>query len=385
MTTERPGPVPLCDLQTQYRNLQPQIDAAVARVLASGQVILGPEVAALEREVAEYCGTAYAVGCASGTDSISLALHALGIGPGDEVILPPFTFFATAGCIVRAGARPVFADIDPETYNVDPDAVARAVTPRTRAILLVHLYGQCCDMEPLWRVAERHGIPIIEDAAQAFGSDYQGKRTGTLGGIACFSFYPTKTLGAFGDAGMAVTNDPEWAERMAMLRAHGMKPKYFHPIVGWNGRLDALHAATLRAKLQHVEHWITQRQDAARRYDAMIRDRGLDGFLMTPVRRPDRRHTFNYYVVRVADGQRDALVKHFQAERIGCEVYYPMPLHLQGCLTDLGYGVGDFPVSEAASQDVVALPMFPELTAVQQERVMDCVAAFARQSLRRAA
>jgi dTDP-4-amino-4,6-dideoxygalactose transaminase len=385
MTTERPGPVPLCDLQTQYRNLQPQIDAAVARVLASGQVILGPEVAALEREVAEYCGTAYAVGCASGTDSISLALHALGIGPGDEVILPPFTFFATAGCIVRAGARPVFADIDPETFNVDPAAVARAVTPRTRAILLVHLYGQCCDMEPLWRIAERHGIAIIEDAAQAFGSDYQGKRTGTLGGIACFSFYPSKTLGAFGDAGMAVTNDPEWAERMGMLRGHGMKPKYFHPVVGWNGRLDALHAATLRVKLLHVEGWIAQRQAAARRYDELIRDRGLEGFLTTPARRPDRRHTFNYYVVRVAGGQRDALVKHFQAERIGCEVYYPLPLHMQGCLRDLGYGVGDFPISEAASNEVVALPMYPELTAGQQDRVVDCVASFAHQPMRRAA
>jgi dTDP-4-amino-4,6-dideoxygalactose transaminase len=227
MPTERPGPIPLCDLQTQYRGLRPEVEAAVGRVLASGQAILGPEVAALEREVADYCGAAHAVGCASGTDAISLALHALGVGPGDEVILPPFTFFATAGCVVRAGARPVFADIDPETFNIDPAAVERAVTPRTKAIMPVHLYGQCCDMEPLWRTAERHGLPIIEDAAQAFGADYQGKRAGTLGAVACFSFYPTKNLGTYGDAGLVVTNDPEWADP-GLERPH-RRPARGHP------------------------------------------------------------------------------------------------------------------------------------------------------------
>jgi dTDP-4-amino-4,6-dideoxygalactose transaminase len=385
MPTERPGPIPLCDLQTQYRELRPEVEAAVGRVLASGQAILGPEVAALEREVADYCGAAHAIGCASGTDAISLALHALGVGPGDEVILPPFTFFATAGCVVRAGARPVFADIDPETFNIDPAAVERAISPRTKAIMPVHLYGQCCDMEPLWRSAERHGLPIIEDAAQAFGADYQGKRAGTLGAVACFSFYPTKNLGTYGDAGLVVTNDPEWADRMACLRVHGMKPKYFHPILGWNARIDALHAAILRVKLPHVERWVTMRQEAAGRYDELIADRGLDRFLTRPVQRPDRRHAFNQYVVRVAGGQRDALVRHFQAERIGCEVYYPLPLHLQGCLSDLGYREGSFPVSEVACREVIALPMFPELTAGQQGRVVDSIAAFARRQGRKAA
>ncbi len=385
MQSERPAAVPLCDLQAQYRELRPEIEAAVLRVLASGQAILGPEVAALEREVADYCGAAHAVGCGSGTDALSLALHGLGVGPGDEVILPPFTFFATAGSVVRTGARPVFADIGPETFNIDPAAVERAVTPRTKAVMPVHLYGQCCDMEALWRVAERHGLPIIEDAAQAFGSDYQGKRAGTLGAVACLSFYPTKNLGTYGDAGMVVTNDPEWADRMATLRVHGMKPKYHHPILGWNARIDALHAAILRVKLPHVEAWIGRRQAAAARYDDLIADRGLDGFLTRPVRRPDRRHTFNQYVCRVAGGRRDALVKHFQAEKIGCEVYYPVPLHLQGCLRHLGHRPGEFPVSEAACREVIALPIFPEITPAQQERVVDAVAAFARGQRRMAA
>ncbi len=385
MHTDPGGPVPLCDLQGQLRELRPAIEAAVGRVLASGQVILGPEVAGLEREIAEYCGAAYAVGCASGTDALSLALHAIGVGPGDEVILPPFTFFATAGCVLRTGATPVFADIDPETFNIGPAAVERAVTPRTKAVIPVHLYGQCADMEPLWRVAADHGLTIIEDAAQSLGADYQGKRCGTLGGLACFSFYPTKNLGTYGDAGMVVTNDPEWADTMACLRVHGMKPKYYHPLLGWNARLDALHAAILRVKLPHVERWIESRQAAARRYDELIADRGLDGFLTRPARRPDRRHVFNQYVVRVAGGQRDALVRHFQAERIGCEVYYPLSLHLQGCLSHLGYKAGDFPVSEAASRCVIALPMFPELSAGQQERVVNSIAAFVRQPSRRAA
>lgn len=378
-------PVPLCDLQTQYRALQPQIEAAVLRVLASGQAVLGPEVATLEREVAEYCGAAYAVGCGSGTDALSLALAALGVGPGDEIIMPPFTFFATAGSVVRLGARPVFADIDPESYNIDPAAVAKAITPRTKAILPVHLYGQCCDMDALWKVAANHGLPIIEDAAQAFGADYQGKRTGTLGAVACMSFYPTKNLGTYGDAGMVVTSDPEWADRMATLRVHGMKPKYHHPLLGWNARIDALHAAILRVKLPHVEAWIGQRQTAARRYDEIIAGRGLDGFLTLPARRPDRRHTFNQYVCRVAGGRRDSLIKHFQAAKVGCEVYYPVPLHLQGCLEFLGHRSGDFPVSEAACREVIALPIYPEITAAQQERVVETVATLAGAQMRRAA
>jgi dTDP-4-amino-4,6-dideoxygalactose transaminase len=248
--------VPLCDLQAQYRPLADQLQAATTRVLASGQVILGPEVQALEREVADYCGAGFAVGCGSGSDALLLALHALDVGPGDEVILPPFTFFATAGAVCRTGARPVFADIDEATYNLDPLQVENKITPRTRAILAVHLFGQCMEMDALWHIAERHNVPIIEDAAQAIGAAYQGKRTGTLGAIACFSFYPSKNLGAYGDAGMVVTSDPEWAARMACLRVHGMEPKYYHKYLGWNARLDALQAALLRVKLPYLDSWV---------------------------------------------------------------------------------------------------------------------------------
>jgi dTDP-4-amino-4,6-dideoxygalactose transaminase len=377
--------VPLCDLQAQYRELQPELEAALARVLASGQVILGPEVAALEAEVAHYCGVAHGVGCGSGTDALSLALHALELGPGDEVILPAFTFFATAGSVRRTGARPVFSDIDPVTYNMDPLQVENKITPRTRALLVVHLFGQCADMEPLWRIAERHNLILIEDAAQALGSEYQNKRAGSLGGLACLSFYPTKNLGAYGDAGMVVTNDPEWAQRMKCLRVHGMEPRYYHKYLGWNARLDGLHAAMLRVKLPHLERWIGNRQAVAARYDALIDEHHLSHFLERPVRRPHRRHTFNQYVVRVANGQRDALVRHLKAEHIGCEIYYPLALHQQECLRDLGYRAGDFPASEEAARQVLALPIYPELTVEQQRRVIQSCAAFLRQQVRRAA
>ncbi len=379
------GGIPLCDIRAQYRDLQPQLDAAVARVLASGQVILGPEVTAFEEEVARYCGVAHAIGCASGTDALLLALQTLDVGPGDEVILPPFTFFATAGMVCRLGARPVFADIDAATYNLDPLQVENKITPRTRAILPVHLFGQCADMEPLWHVAERHGLPIIEDAAQAFGAEYQGKRTGTLAWIACFSFYPSKNLGAYGDAGMVVTNDADWAARMACLRVHGMEPKYFHQYVGWNARLDAIQAALLRVKLPHVDRWAEARREAARRYDDLIEEHYLAEFLGRPVVRPQCRHVFNQYVVRVAGGQRDELLEYLRARHIGCDIYYPVPLHLQECMAYLGYHAGDFPASEEACQAVLALPMFPEITAEQQARVVQTCAAFLRQRARMAA
>jgi dTDP-4-amino-4,6-dideoxygalactose transaminase len=385
MTTTRTPAVPLCDLQAQYRDLRPQLEEAVHRVLASGHVILGPEVAALEDEVAHYCGTGYAVGCASGTDALLLALQALGVGPGDEVILPPFTFFASAGAVARCGARSVFADIDPATYNLDPLQVENKITPRTRAIMVVHLFGQCADMEPLWHVAERHNLPIVEDAAQAFGAEYQGKRAGTLGALGCFSFYPTKILGASGDAGMVVTNDPEWADRMAWLRVHGMRVKYEHQDLGWNARLDAVQAALLRVKLPHVENWIAARQAAAARYDGLIEREHLGHFLKRPTVRPHRRHAFNQYVLRVGDGQRDALLRHFKAEGIGHEVYYPIPLHRQECLLHLGYQEGDFPASEEACREVVALPLFPEITEDQQRRVVQSCAAFLRKRARMAA
>jgi dTDP-4-amino-4,6-dideoxygalactose transaminase len=377
--------VPLCDLQGQFEELRPQLEEAVHRVLSSGQVILGPEVASLEEEVARYCSTGYGVGCASGTDALLLALHALEIRPGDEVLVPPFTFFATAAAVCRLGARPVFVDIDPDTWNLDPLQVESKITARTRAIIPVHLFGQCVDMEPLWHISERHDLVIIEDAAQAFGAEYQGKRTGTLGALGCFSFYPSKNLGAYGDAGMVVTNDPEWAKRMACLRVHGMPIKYEHKYLGWNARLDAVQAAMLRVKLPHVDGWITARQAAARRYDALIDELHLTNFLRRPVVRPNRRHSFCQYVVRVAEDARDGLMRHLKKQGIGCEVYYPIPLHRQECLLYLGYQEGDFPASEEACRNVLALPMFPEMTADQQRQVIQACASYLRQRSRLAA
>jgi dTDP-4-amino-4,6-dideoxygalactose transaminase len=380
-----PG-VPLFDLQGQYAQLQPQLEAALLRVLASGQVILGPEVAALENEVALQCGASHGIGCGSGTEALSLALHGMDIGPGDEVILPTFTFFATAGSVVRTGAKPVFVDIDPVTYNLDPVDVAAKITPRTRAIMAVHLFGQAADMLPLWQLSAKHGIPIIEDAAQAQGARYMDRPVGSLGAISCFSFYPTKNLGAYGDAGMVVTSDPAWAERMRILRVHGMEPRYFHKYIGWNARIDAVQACMLRVKLPYLSQWIAQRQQAARRYDALIEQHKLEHMFIRPLRMPECDHTFNQYVVRVVDHQRDDMVAHLKTHRVGCEIYYPMPLHTQECLAYLGYREGDFPVAEAACQSVLALPIFPEITEAQQETVIrTCAAFYARGSNRAAA
>lgn len=377
--------VPLCDIQAQYRALQEPISEAVARVLASGQVILGPDVAALENEVAQYCGAGHGVGCASGSDALWLALEALQIGPGDEVIVPPFTFFATASAVCRAGATPVFADIDPVSFNLDPEQVACKITDRTRAIIPVHLFGQCAEMEPLWRIAGLHNLYLIEDAAQAIGAEYHGKRAGTLGAIACLSFYPSKNLGAMGDAGMTVTSDPELAARMRCLRTHGMEPKYHHKYIGWNARIDTVQAAILRVKLPHLDRWTAARQEVARRYDALIAEYRLEHFLQPPVELPERRHVYNQYVVRVSDGLRDAVVRHLRADKIGCEIYYPIPLHLQESLAYLGHQPGDFPVSEEAAGAVLAFPMFPEMTMEQQRRVVTSSADFLRQQVRRAA
>lgn len=377
--------IPLCDLQAQYRELEGQLVQAATRVLASGQVIGGPEVTALEEEVARYCGAGYGVGCSSGSDALLLALHALGVGPGDEVILPPFTFFASVGAVCRTGARPVFADIDPVSFNLDPLQVENKITPRTKAIMAVHLFGQCAEMEPLWQLAERNNLPIVEDAAQALGAEYFGKRTGTLGAIGCFSFYPSKNLGAFGDAGMVVTSDPDWAASMTCLRNHGMEPRYHHKLLGWNARVDSIQAALLRVKLPHLDRWTEARQAIAQRYDSLIEESHLGRFLTRPTSLRNRRHVFNQYVVRVARGQRDALVRHLRAERISCEIYYPIPLHLQECLRDLGYREGDFPASEEACRSVLALPIYPELSVDQQRRVIHTCANFVRGQSRLAA
>lgn len=385
--------VPLCDVQAQYRALEQEINEAALRVLASGQVILGPEVANFERELAEYCGVAFGIGCGSGTEAISLALHALDIGPGDEVIVPTYTFFATVGCVCRTGATPVFVDSDPATFNIDPLQIESRVTPRTRAIIPVHLFGQCADMAPIWRIAERHNLVVIEDAAQALGSEYQGKKAGSLGSLSCTSFYPSKNLGGFGDSGMVFTSDPDWAKKMACLRGHGMEPRYHHQYIGWNARIDAMQAALLRIKLPHLDRYLDGRGAAAKRYDALIEETHLGQFLQRPITRPHTasdgfrksRHTFNQYVVRVARGQRDNLVQYLKSEQIGCEIYYPIPLHLQTCLRHLGYRKGDFPAAEEAATCVLALPIFPEITEEQQARVIGACATFVRQGIRKAA
>jgi dTDP-4-amino-4,6-dideoxygalactose transaminase len=377
--------VPLCDIGARYRFLKPQIDAAVLRVLASGQAVLGPEVVAFEKEAAQFCGSDFAVGCGSGTDALVLALHALDIGPGDEVIIPPFTFFASAGAVCRVGATPVFADIDPLTFNIDPNQIEAKVTPRTKAVMPVHLFGQCCDMDAIWEVAEEHQLYVVEDAAQSFGSDYKGRRCGTLGVVAAMSFYPTKNLGAFGDAGLVTTNHPGIDKKLRALRVHGSEVKYYHKYVGYNMRLDPIHAAALRVQLPHVAGWLDARQEAARRYDRLIEASHLNGFMRRPVAKPDRRHTFNQYVVRVPATHRDKLVKHLKDNGVGVEVYYPLSLHEQECFKHLGYRTGDFPASEDAAATVLALPMFPEITEQQQGRVVDVCAAYLSQSLRKAA
>jgi dTDP-4-amino-4,6-dideoxygalactose transaminase len=377
-----PAPVPLCDILGQYQALQPEIDAAVLRVLASGQAILGPEVAAFEKETAEYCGAKYALGCGSGTDALLLALHALEIGPGDEVILPPFTFFATVGSVLRVGATPIFVDIDPLTYNIDPTLIEAKITPRTKAIMPVHLFGQCADMGPIQKIADENRVHLIEDAAQSFGSCYERRKCGTLGTISCFSYYPSKNIGTLGDAGAVTTNDEALHKKMAALRNHGSEVKYFHKYVGWNARIDAIHAAILRVKLPYIEGWVQGRRAAAKRYDALIEQFSLHGFFQRPFVKPYGRHTYNQYVVRVPAQHRDALVKHLKAENVGCEVYYPLSLHQQECVKHLGHHEGDFPTSEAAAKEVMALPMFPEITEAQQRRALEVCAAFVKRTMK---
>jgi dTDP-4-amino-4,6-dideoxygalactose transaminase len=377
--------VPLCDIQAQYRALKTEIDAAVLRVLGSGQAILGPEVAAFERETAAFCGAAHGVGCGSGTDALVLALRALDIGPGDEVIVPPFTFFATASAVVRIGAKPVFVDIDPITFNIDANQIEAKLTPRTRAIIPVHLFGQCCAMDPIWDLAEENQLYVVEDAAQSFGSEYKGRRCGTLGVVCCLSFYPTKNLGALGDAGLITTNDPTLDKKLRALRVHGAEVKYYHKYIGYNMRLDTVHAAVLRVKLPHVPTWLAARQAAAQRYDALIESAALHGFMRRPIAQPDCRHTFNQYVIRVPTAHRDPLVKHLKDSGVGVEVYYPLSLHQQECFKFLGHRTGDFPTSEQATGEVLALPMFPEITEEQQIRVVDVCATYLRQAVRRAA
>ena len=371
MSDERP--VPFIDLVPQFNAMSKEIMATVERVFAEQKFILGDEVVGLEQEIASYCDARFAIGCNSGTDALIIALQALNIGEGDEVITTPFSFFATASSICRAGATPVFVDIDPETFNLDPQAVEDAITPRTRAIMPVHLFGQCCDMDALWRIAQKYELEIVEDACQAIGAEFQGRRTGVLGEVGCFSFFPTKNLGGAGDGGMMTTDDPDLAQRLKCLRVHGDVGQYEHIEVGMNSRLDSLQAAVLRVKLKRLDAWTEARQKNADRYGEMFREEGVLDQIVLPKIAPNRRHVFNQYCVRVRHGHRDQLQQQLKSRKIGCAVYYPKPLHLQKCFKSLGYRPGQLPEAEAASRDILALPSYPELPVNDQARVVSAI------------
>jgi dTDP-4-amino-4,6-dideoxygalactose transaminase len=365
--------VPLLDLKMQYRSIKPDVDEAISRVVESQYFILGEEVSGFEAEIAAYCGVSYGVGMSSGTDALLAALMALEVGPGDDIILPTYTFFATGGVVARLGATPVFVDIDPVTCNVLPESIAAAVTPRTRAVIPVHLYGRMADMDGVTRAVADKGIAIVEDAAQAIGSfDAKGRKAGSVAGMGCFSFFPSKNLGGFGDAGMTVTNDSLTAGRLKMLRMHGMEPKYYHSLVGGNFRLDALQAAVLRVKMRYLEQWNAGRRRNAERYRELFAMTELEGTVSLP--HDDPGHVYNQFVIRVE--QRDALQAHLRAHGVGTEIYYPVPLHLQKCFAWLGYAEGTLPNAEVAARETLALPIYPELTDEQLEYVVATVARF---------
>jgi dTDP-4-amino-4,6-dideoxygalactose transaminase len=383
--------VPLLDLKPQYASLKAEALAAIERVCASQGFILGPEVTKLEQDVAAYSQCRFGIGVSSGTDALLLALMALDLGPGHEVITSPYTFFATAGTIARTGARPTFCDIDPVSFNLDPQAlenflergcevragvlVNRATGGTVKALMPVHLYGQVADMEPLLALARRHGLKVIEDAAQAIGAaDAQGRRACSLGDIGCLSFFPTKNLGAFGDAGMCVTQDAQLAERMSVLRVHGGKPKYYHSLIGGNFRIDELQAAVLNVKLPHLDDWSAARQRNAAFYDSAFARANLGGAVRTPHAAPGARHIYNQYVIRAH--KRDALRQHLAERSVGSEIYYPVPLHLQQCFAYLGHTAGAFPHAESAALETVALPIYPELVPEQLQYVVDSIARF---------
>jgi dTDP-4-amino-4,6-dideoxygalactose transaminase len=369
-TTPLVESVPLLDLKAQYVTIRSEIQAAIDRVLESQHFILGPEVAALEREVAAYSQCGYGVGVSSGTDALLVALMAIDLRPGDEVITTPYSFFATAGAIVRLGARPVFVDIDPATYTINPALIEAAITTRTRAVIPVHLYGQMADMAPIMDIAERHELVVIEDAAQAIGSEQAGRRAGSIGHLGCLSFFPSKNLGGYGDGGMVVTNDAALADRLVLLRSHGARPKYHHLAVGGNFRLDALQAAVLRVKLPYLDGWTVARQRNAGLYRKLFAAAGDP--IGTPAERADGRHIYNQFVVRTQ--RRAALMAHLREQQIGNEVYYPEPLHLQECFRELGYRLGDMPESEAAAEETLGLPIYSELSEEHIARVVEVVA-----------
>ncbi len=368
--------VPLLDFSRQHAPLMDEIVSSLADVCRTNQYILGPEVTKLEKTVADYSGTAHAVGCASGSDALLLALMALDIGPGDEVIVPSFTFFATTSAVTRLGATPVFADIDPVTFNLDPEAVRAKVTPATKAIIPVHLFGQCADMDALSVLADEKKLALVEDFAQAIGAEFDGRRAGSMGTIGCTSFYPTKNLGGAGDAGMLTTQDEALAERLRILRGHGMKPRYYHREVGVNSRLDSFQAAFLNVKLPHLDEYVKRRNENAQRYQKYFAEAGLDSILGLPTTLANRRHVWNQYVVRIPGGHRDALRAFLNENKVGAEIYYPLGLHDQECFKFLGYQKGDLPETDRATEEVLALPIFPELTAEEQEVVVYRIGQF---------
>jgi dTDP-4-amino-4,6-dideoxygalactose transaminase len=371
---EKAAPLQFLDLQLQFEQIRDEVMQAVTKVLDTQRFVLGPEVEQLEEEIADYLGCRFAVACASGTDALILALMAAGIKAGDEVITTPFTFVATASAIVRAGATPVFADIDPQSYNLAPQSMARAITSRTRAIIPVHLFGLPAEMESVMDVAERRRITVIEDAAQAIGAVYQGRKAGTIGAMGCFSFFPSKNLGGAGDGGMIATNDPAHVDRLRLLRVHGSRHKYQYEILGVNSRLDALQAAILRVKLRHLNDWTEQRRLNAERYQKLFANSVAANRLVLPID-PDRmRHVYNQFTVRCAE--RDPLREHLQREGVPTEIYYPYPLHLQPAFGYLGYKEGSLPHAEAVAREVLSLPVYPELTEDQQQVIVSAVARF---------
>lgn len=365
--------VPLLDLKAQYEPLRDQILAAVTRVCDSQRFILGPETQALERELAEMLGVRDSVGVSSGTDALLVAMMALGIGPGDEVITSTYSFFATAGCISRLGARPVLVDIDPVTYNIDPAGVAAALTSKTRAIVPVHLYGHCADMDALMSIAAGAGVPVIEDACQSIGATWQGRQAGSMGAAGCFSFFPSKNLGAFGDGGLVTTQDVALAAEIRLLRGHGAERRYYHEKVGGNFRLDELQAAVLRVKAPHLSGWTAARRRNADRYRALFAAHGLSQVVL-PVEQAGAFHIYNQFIIRLP--RRDAAKDFLQAGGIGCEVYYPVPFHLQQCFRDLGHVAGEFPHSERAAAESLALPIYGELSEAHQEYVVATLSRF---------
>ncbi|KPL04539.1 MAG: transcriptional regulator [candidate division Zixibacteria bacterium SM23_73_2] len=362
--------VPLLDLKRQYHSIKDEIDQAVNEVLENTRFILGPQVKEFEENVAKYCGDGYAVGVASGTDALLLSLRACGVEPGDEVIIPPFTFFATAGVITRLGAKPVFVDIDLLTYNLLPDKIEEKITERTKAIMPVHLFGQCADMDPIMEVAKKHNLKVVEDAAQAIGSKYKGRRAGTIGDLGCFSFFPSKNLGGAGDGGMVITDDEKLADLVRKLRVHGATQKYFHPMVGYNSRLDTLQAAILNVKLKYLDEWSSKRREKAEVYNRAFANTDI----VTPKEEEFNYHIYHQYTISVKN--RDKLKEHLLENQIGCSIYYPLSLHLQECYRYLGYKKGDFPNSEIRSEEVISIPVFPELTEEEQEFVIEKIKDF---------